>query len=860
MRMRPAQLAARRQFPFIPVKLYVEPPLTTKRRRVKGTISFTSDDPQLSVKSSDDNLAQLSSHNFVCGAAHVDGAISDPCLYIDRGDGFTEQPSSKIPAQLYRYGNVLVFVASVGVAEPLKAFRFDLSHSRCNFKLIGAGWTDEDGTAAILDAASRLRFAPFGARAGRMIYRLLPTGKSTKNRWARRLFPRSWLQAIEPSIVTPDSVVGNTRGASAVAHRNRFESVYWANWNQALGTGHEHLRGALSVRPVRAELCDVKLIAYYLPQFHPIPENDAWWGRGFTEWRNVAKAVPVFAGHYQPRLPGELGFYDLRVLDVMRRQVELAWHYGISAFCFHFYWFGGKRLLETPVLSYLERTELDLPFCLCWANENWTRRWDGADDEVLIGQQHSAEDDVAFIRYLKRYFDDPRYLKIDGKPVLTVYRPSILPNARKTAERWREEAAEMGFPGIYLVATNSFGFSNHESIGFDALSEFPPHGVKAPVIRNSLQFLPTGHRGRAFSYADVAKMEHKTESNRGTVWPGVMPGWDNSARRPNGGHIFHDSTPWLFREWLDKAIVRARRNPSDERFVVINAWNEWAEGAYLEPDQRFGYAYLAACGSAVTDSATSDPSASALFAEMRARYRAQHRLAVVLHLFYENLTDEFASCIEEFGKVDVYITTPKDISPKAAREIAAKFPTAYVQEVENRGRDMLPFLSIFDVVRAGNHDFVCKLHTKRSPHIADGDAWRKELVNGLLSPTARELLCGTCRIPENVGILASRGSLATLAKEPVRRHSADRILTFAAKLGVEVHLDEPFVAGSMFWFRPPAMDRFYGLASEADFEAELGQVDGALAHALERMTIIAPRAAGYDAMEMKVGDVTARQY
>lgn len=349
-----------------------------------------------------------------------------------------------------------------------------------------------------------------------------------------------------------------------------------------------------------AAMSDVKLIAYYLPQFHAIPENDEWWGKGFTEWRNVARAYPQFQGHYQPRVPGELGYYDLRIVDVMRRQVELAKHYGIGAFCFHFYWFGGKRLLEMPIQNYLAATDIKFPFCLCWANENWSRRWDGSENEVLMSQQHSAEDDVALLEYLHRYFKDERYLKIDGKPVLTVYRPSILPDAKATVERWRQAAKALGYPDLYLIATNSFGFTDYQSMDFDALSEFPPHHVRAPNIQDQFKLSKFRTGWRIRSYKEIVESEKVRTSSPGVLHPGVMPSWDNSARRPGNGEIIHGATPSLFAEWLELAFDRTQTNPVGQRLVFINAWNEWAEGAYLEPDARFGYAYLHACSSVLT--------------------------------------------------------------------------------------------------------------------------------------------------------------------------------------------------------------------------------------------------------------------
>jgi glycosyltransferase involved in cell wall biosynthesis len=385
-----------------------------------------------------------------------------------------------------------------------------------------------------------------------------------------------------------------------------LENTYRQYWEQANALKSAWLYSELAERPVKAERCDVKMIAYYLPQFHPISENDAWWGRGFTEWRNVAKAAPVFVGHYQPKLPGELGFYDLRVVDVIRRQAELARLYGVSAFCFHFYWFAGKRLLEMPLLSFLENPDIDIEFCLCWANESWTRRWDGGEQDILIGQSHSPEDDLAFIRYLKRYFEDPRYLKINGKPVLTVYRPTILPDVAATAARWRCEAEAMGLPGLYLVATNSFGFSGAQDIGFDALSEFPPNCIRA--TRCDVERLTKQFKGKVYRYEDCIRASKECSLQESRLWPGAMPSWDNTARRITTGTVYHGSTPALFQKWLENCIGRARRNPPGERFVVINAWNEWAEGAYLEPDQRFGFAWLGAIRNAITEALREKPS------------------------------------------------------------------------------------------------------------------------------------------------------------------------------------------------------------------------------------------------------------
>lgn len=349
----------------------------------------------------------------------------------------------------------------------------------------------------------------------------------------------------------------------------------------------------------------VKTIAFYLPQFHPFPENDEWWGRGFTEWTNVTRAVPQFAGHYQPHLPGELGFYDLRIPDVQRRQVELAKAAGLGGFCFYFYWFGGKRLMEAPIRQYLEHREFDLPFCLCWANENWSRRWDGLDQELLISQHHSPDDDLAFIAHVAQYMRDERYIRIDGRPLLLVYRPNLLPDARATVTRWREWARANGLGELYLAYTQSFERVDPREYGFDAAIEFPPNNSNPPSKADSVTLVNTGYSGHILDWTHYLERSRSYPDAEYRLFRGVTPSWDNEARKPGRGTVFVGSTPKLYEEWLFNAsvdTVRRIENP-DERLVFINAWNEWAEGAHLEPDRRYGYAWLQATSDALSRAA-----------------------------------------------------------------------------------------------------------------------------------------------------------------------------------------------------------------------------------------------------------------
>jgi len=342
----------------------------------------------------------------------------------------------------------------------------------------------------------------------------------------------------------------------------------------------------------------VRYIALYLPQFHPIKENNEWWGEGFTEWTNVTKAQSLFKGHKQPILPADLGFYDLRLSQTREAQAEMAKEYGIDGFCYYHYWFKGKRLLQRPIEEVLESKKPDFPFCFCWANETWSRRWIGDEKEVLIKQEYSDEDDVSHAQYLSKFFADSRYITVDGRPLFVIYRPGDLPDASKTIETIKNVVTENGLKEPFVVASNSHLWDNDKllSFGFDAILNFRPQLGILPFAnndefswgrlkRNLTKFqLPNG-KLKLFTYEEAVEIMQIIEpENFDKIIPSVFVGWDNTARRGEKGIIMQNNTPELFEKEILRVQNKMKSSKSNTQILFVNAWNEWAEGNKLEPD------------------------------------------------------------------------------------------------------------------------------------------------------------------------------------------------------------------------------------------------------------------------------------
>ena len=348
-----------------------------------------------------------------------------------------------------------------------------------------------------------------------------------------------------------------------------------------------------------------KAIAFYLPQFHRIPENDKWWGEGFTEWTNTRRSVPLFKGHEQPREPLDDYYYDLLDPQAQAWQAKIAKDHGLSAFCYYHYWFNGRRLLEKPLEQVLQSQEPDFPFCLAWANEPWTRTWEGNNRDVLVAQEYGAEVQwQAHIDYLLGIFKDRRYLKVDGKPMFLIYRPSAIPRLNEMIKLWRQIAQKAGYPGIHLVGMKTIFAGANESYDFDHWVDFEPlytYGRCIPLRHKFIRkfFGLASRASRKISPLWPKRPQYKMlwdlilkRPFQKNSYLGAFVNWDNSARKGKKALIVSDFTPELFKLYFGALVRKARLHRSE--FVFINAWNEWAEGSYLEPDKRHGYAYLEA--------------------------------------------------------------------------------------------------------------------------------------------------------------------------------------------------------------------------------------------------------------------------
>jgi lipopolysaccharide biosynthesis protein len=601
----------------------------------------------------------------------------------------------------------------------------------------------------------------------------------------------------------------------------------------------------------------IKTIAFYLPQFHPFKENDEWWGKGFTEWSNVGKSTPVFSGHHQPHCPIHLGYYDLRIVENMVEQAKLAKNYGIHGFSYYFYWFDGHTLMERPLRNMLEDPSVEMPFCLTWANENWTRRWDGQENDILIAQNHSIEDSIRLFKHLIEYFRDSRYIRHRERPVFIVYRPDIIPNILEITTVWRELAAEAGFEGLYLIGCQTFGITDVRGLGFDAAVEFPPHAVGSPDIKSDLKDVDADFSGHIYDYNIVAK----SKINEGIAsFPKhytCMLSWDNTARKGLKSHIFARFNLAQYQDWLSsniaKTLHQSRYSDDYPLFTFINAWNEWAEGTHLEPDRKYGYSYLQATHAVLKQHASPYDNLDTLIKQTDPRddKSIQKENCIILHCHYldalPSITNHIQSLPDTF---DIYVTATTLPTAIAIKE---QCPNFIVEVTPNIGRDIAPFIhTLRSLATSGLEYKAClKLHTKKSVYRSDGSELREKLLSQLFDPatidTALSSLGGPMQAG-NTGMICPAAFLIDHTDPNGYRlkYHIEAIEELEQVMGFTFHRSV-FPAGSMFWFSQKSMQRLLSV-SLSSFDPEIGLADGTIAHTIERIFATIVQFDGYRVM------------
>ena len=596
---------------------------------------------------------------------------------------------------------------------------------------------------------------------------------------------------------------------------------------------------------------NVKVLAFNLPQFHSFPENDEWWGKGFTEWTNTRKALPCYDKHYEPREPHEdIGYYDLSTLSAVKKQAEMAKRHGLYGFCYYYYWFSGKRLMEKPVDILLAHPEIDINFCLCWANENWTRTWDGLDKNVLIEQKYLDSDPESFILDIRKYIADSRYIRWREKPVIVIYAPKSLPNVKSFIEKAKKAALDIGIGDISFWICKSPGVSIHE-LGLDFLVdreiEFPPHSQ----LNDDIVYLKN-IKGYTIDYSksvDRLLRDFEKEKYNYRNIRTVMLGWDNAARKEKEYYSFDNFDIFKYYQWLLTVVKETEKKYlPDDRFVFINAWNEWAEGTYLEPDKKYGYASIN-----TTSRAIGKLPFGISFQKKNNTGKNKSEIFVQVHMFYVELVDEFISYLNNISEpFDCYITTDTIAKAKLIFEKFSKDCNANFIQIDlfpNKGRDVAPFLLQINE-RFKNYKYFAHIHSKKSLYDSFGRDWRAFLLNTLLGNKGRvDSVIGMLRRDSNLGLIYPKPFYEI---EKNFEWGGDYLLLkdLMENLGLPFTVSETekpvFPAGNMFWAKTDAVKQLLGSRLTLDdFPNEMGQIDGTLMHAIERSWIYIADANGF---------------
>ena len=593
-------------------------------------------------------------------------------------------------------------------------------------------------------------------------------------------------------------------------------------------------------------LTDIKTIALYLPQYHSIKENDKWWGKDFTEWKNVKKAKPLYKGHHQPRIPGDetnyLGYYNLTNPRTIKEQVKLAKSHGIYGFGIYYYWFSGKRLLELPLNILLNNKDIIIKFFLIWANENWTKRWDGKDNEILIKQDYKENDPENFIKDIMIYLNDERYIRINEKLVIGIYEPKKIPNLEKDLSIWRKKAREFGIGELYIIcALNQYeikDFDNMKSI--DAIYQFSPRDSLNYNIKYDEKFLYT---------ATLYKEFDNNYSNNIDFYKGSMLEFDNTARKKKDYVIFQNYSPEQF-YMLNRKIIEwtTLKYNNTNRFVFVNAWNEWGEGTYLEPDEKYGYASINALSKAIFNISYNNHN-----------YNLSHlmvdpKIAIQAHIYYEDLIEEMINKINNIPvKYDLFISTNSIKIKHIINIYIKKLSNLNNYEIlicENKGRDVLPLLLQLNNNIIKKYKYFCHIHTKKTTFTNFGDDWRKYLLENILGSKdiVSEILTDFENndklgfiFPENYyKVLLEYGNELT-KKDKYYMNYLLKILYKNKKVGKLID----FPAGNMFWAKVQAVFQIFNIDISKQFPTEKCQADGTIMHGIERIWLFLVKMNGF---------------
>ena len=582
---------------------------------------------------------------------------------------------------------------------------------------------------------------------------------------------------------------------------------------------------------------DVKVIALYLPQFHTINENDQWWGKGFTEWTNVKKSKPKYKGHHQPRIPGDtlnyLGYYELTDVEIIKKQVELAICHGIYGFGFYYYWFSGKRLLEKPLDIFLNNKDIKFSFLLIWANENWTKKWDGRDEDILIKQEYNENDPENFIKDIKKYLIDQRYITIKEKPVLGLYEPYKIPNLNHTINIWRQKSKELGIGEIFiLICINENKTQDFSNVTlFDAGYDFPPRNrIKEFKVKfkNTFIYSELIYYNMQFNYANISNFP---------IYRGNMLEWDNSPRT-NISTIFDYYSPEQF-YMLNKIIIEWTKKTfnKENRFIFINAWNEWGEGSYLEPDEKYGYASINSLSKAIFNLPYVQRYSLNDLNEL-------NYIAIQAHIFYEDLINEI---IEKTNNIPVkyhlFISTDSVYKKTIIENYIKNNSNANACEVQifpNKGRDVLPLLLQLKN-RIKNYKYFCHIHTKKSLHVNIGDEWRKYMYNNLLGSKEiiSEILDDFER-NDNLGLIFPETyyKVLNIFGKQIYDSNLNYMNFIIKQINKNIRITPNYFdypVGNMFWSKVKAVYQIFELNIKENFPKEEGQKDSSLSHGIERI-------------------------